>query len=433
MSVSLIAFEAMSVATILPVAAREIGGLGGYGWAFSAFMLANLVGAVAAGQRADARGPASPFTFALLFFGAGLATAGLAQSWAVLVLGRALQGLGGGAVMTLALYAIRRGYPEDLRARMFALVSSAWVLPSLLGPAVAGALAEHGSWRWVFLGLLPTLVPPALLTLPALRRMGRAEEREPAASRRRLLFAAELALGAGVALLALELRSWFAVALGLGGLALALHALRGLLPPGTLSLRAGLPAGLALRGLLGFVYFGSEAFTPLALGTLRGLSPSRAGLVLTGAAISWVSGSWLQARMDERDHGRSRRLRVVGGFATVLVGIAVMAVAMLVPAAPVAVAMGGWVVAGFGMGLGHATGSAAVIALASSGEEGHVSSSLSLCEGLGIAVGAGLSGAALDAAERAGWTVSSGFALAFAIALAPGIFGLLAGARLFRR
>lgn len=426
------AFEAMSVATVLPVAARELGGSGGYGWAFSAFMLANLIGAIAAGQRADVRGPASPLALALAFFGLGLAVAGFSQTWAWLILGRALQGLGGGAIMTVAYVAIRRGYSERLRPRVLAMVSTAWILPSILGPLVGGLLAEHGSWRWVFLGLLPMTILPAWLALPTLRQLGPPAVSEAAApSRGRMAASVGLALGAALLLASLEVRSWRLAPLGVLGLVLAIGALRRLLPTGTLLARPGLPAGLALRGLLGLVYFGSEAFTPLGLVTLRDLSPTTAGLFLTGASLTWVTGSWIQARMDERDHGKSRRLRVVGGLALVLVGIAIMAGGMLITAAPVAVAVSGWILAGLGMGLGYPTGSEAVLRLAPPGEEGKVSSSLNLSEGLGIALGTGLCGATLDAAQRTGWSPSTAFALTFAVALLPGILALSAGVRLF--
>lgn len=430
LSVSLMAFEAMSVATVLPVAARELGASGGYGWAFSAFMLANLIGAIAAGQRADARGPASPLALALALFGVGLAVAGLSQGWAMLIVGRALQGLGGGAIMTVAYVAIRRGYAERLRARVLAMVSTAWILPSILGPLVGGLLAEHGSWRWVFLGLLPMTILPAALALPTLRRMGAPGPSGVPPTRGRLLASTQLALGTGLLLASLE-RSWGFAPLGLVGLVLAGSALRRLLPTGTLVARRGLPAGLALRGLLGFIYFGSEAFTPLGLVTLRGLSPTEAGLFLTGAALSWVTGSWIQARMDERDHGSSRRRRVVGGLGLTLIGIATMAVSTLITAIPIALAAAGWVLAGLGMGLGYPTGSEAVLRLAPRGEEGKISSSLNLAEGLGIALGTGICGAALDATQRAGWSPPHGFGLAFAVALLPGALALTAGVRLF--
>ena len=86
-----------------------------------------------------------------------------------LVAGRAVQGLGGGLLITATYVVIGEAYPDALRPRLFAATSSAWVLPSLVGPVVAGTLAQHASWRWVFLGLVPIAVLGAVLLLPIVR------------------------------------------------------------------------------------------------------------------------------------------------------------------------------------------------------------------------------------------------------------------------
>src|SRR5690242_4257124 len=96
LTISFVASEALAVVTVLPVVARDLGGLRLYGWVFSAFMLGSVVGIVAAGREADRRGPAIPFVAAVILFGSGLAIAGLAPSMDVLVTGRVLEGLGAG-------------------------------------------------------------------------------------------------------------------------------------------------------------------------------------------------------------------------------------------------------------------------------------------------------------------------------------------------
>src|SRR5215216_6248468 len=140
------AFEALAVATIMPATVDDLGGLGYYGWAFSAFMLANLVGLVLAGDEADRRGPAVPFVGGVAAFTIGLLVGGLAPAMIVLIVGRAIQGFGGGLVNAVAYVAIGRGYPEKARPRMMALLSTAWVVPGLIGPVVAGLIATHIGW-----------------------------------------------------------------------------------------------------------------------------------------------------------------------------------------------------------------------------------------------------------------------------------------------
>src|ERR1700733_10542433 len=141
LTITFIASEALAVVTIMPVVARDLHGLSLYGWVFTAFMLGELVGIVAAGRQADKSGPARPFLGGVLLFGAGLTVAGLAPSMVVLVAGRALQGIGAGAVAAVAYVAIGLSLPEHLRARMMAVLSTAWVVPGLVGPALAAAVA----------------------------------------------------------------------------------------------------------------------------------------------------------------------------------------------------------------------------------------------------------------------------------------------------
>ncbi len=143
--------------TVMPVVARDLGGVRLYGWVFSGFMLGSVIGIVLAGREADRRGPALPFVAGVLFFGAGLAIAGLAPTMGVLVAGRVLQGMGAGAIPSVAYATIGRCLPRSLRPRMMAVLSTAWVVPGLAGPAVAAEVARAFGWRWVFLGLLPVV------------------------------------------------------------------------------------------------------------------------------------------------------------------------------------------------------------------------------------------------------------------------------------
>ena len=107
MTITLVAFEALAISTVMPVVADDLGGLGLYGWVFSGFFLGNLLGIVIAGQAADRRGTAFPFLVGLVLFTAGLCLGGLAPSMGVLVAARVLQGMGAGAIPAVA-YATRR-------------------------------------------------------------------------------------------------------------------------------------------------------------------------------------------------------------------------------------------------------------------------------------------------------------------------------------
>src|SRR5207253_4917085 len=116
LTITLVASGALAVVTVMPVVARDLGGLRLYGWVFSAFMLGSVVGIVAAGREADRRGPAVPFVAGVVLFGAGLAVAGLGPAVGVLGAGRVAEGVGGGAVPPGGYATIGRGPAETLRA-----------------------------------------------------------------------------------------------------------------------------------------------------------------------------------------------------------------------------------------------------------------------------------------------------------------------------
>jgi MFS family permease len=421
LTITFVASEALAVVTVMPVVARDLGGLRLYGWVFSAFMLGSVVGIVAAGREADRRGPAVPFVAGVVLFGSGLAVAGLAPSMDVLVAGRVLQGLGAGAVPSVAYATIGRSLPDTLRARMMAVLSTAWVAPGLVGPAISAEVAHLFGWRWVFLGLLPVVAVAGSIAVPALIRLGppaAAHAREhrltdgllTAAGATMLLAGLSLAAGSGAILPGLALIA--------GGGVAGLPALRRLVPAGTLTGRPGLPATIASRGLLTFTFFGADAYVTLALTAVRHRSPVFAGIAVTGATVAWTAGAWVQARLSGAWEGR--RL-VRAGLLIILAAIAGM-VLVLQPAVPVVVGLAAWTLAGLGMGLAYAPLSLMMLRNALPGQEGQASASLNLADVLGTAIGIGVGGAAVAAA--AGGDLRPGITAAFAAAAAVGLVAL---------
>lgn len=136
--VLLLAFEATAVNTAMPVAARELHGLGLYAFAFSGYFTSTLFAMVLSGQWCDRRGPVLPLFAGIGVFAGGLVVAGTAGSMWLFVGGRAIQGLGGGLVIVALYVVVGRAFPERLRPAVFAAFSAAWVLPSIVGPLVSG-------------------------------------------------------------------------------------------------------------------------------------------------------------------------------------------------------------------------------------------------------------------------------------------------------
>ncbi len=427
LTITFVASEALAVVAVMPVVARDLGGLRLYGWVFSGFMLGSVIGIVAAGREADRRGPAVPFVAGMALFGSGLAVAGLAPSMGVLVVGRVLQGLGAGAVPSVAYASIGRSLPGPLRARMMAVLSTAWVAPGLAGPAVSAEVARLFGWRWVFLGLLPVVAVAGSIAVPALIRLGPPASAQ--AQEHRLTDAIRTAVGATLILAGLTLAAGSgAVLAGLaliavGGVA-GLPGLRRLVPAGTLTGRPGLPATIASRGLLTFAFFGADTYVTLAITAVRHRSPVLAGLAVTGATLAWTAGAWAQARLSDAWEGR-RLVRI--GLVIILAGIAGMVLA-LQPAVPVAEGLAAWTVAGLGMGLAYAPLSLLMLREALPGQEGQASASLNLTDVLGTAIGIGVGGAAVAAA--AGSDLRLGIAAAFAAAAAVALMALVFTRRL---
>ncbi|MFE6866393.1 MFS transporter [Kitasatospora sp. NPDC057692] len=436
LSVGMVAFESLGVATVLPGIAESLDGLGAYGWGLSALMLANIIGTVLAGRAADRRGPWRPMALGMIVFAAGCAVAGAAPSWPLFLAGRFGQGLGVGAVMAMAFAMIGLAYPEHLRARMYALLSSAWTIPSLIGPAITGVLADHVSWRSVFLLMLPIAAVAALLTLPGLRRLHRAEAAATAPApavpwwKRPLAGAVLLTAGTGVLLQALLLKNpVLLIALSAAGVAVAVPALRRVTPDGTLGARPGLGAGVVVRGLLCGVYFGSEAFLPLGLQQLRGMDTTSAGLGLSAGALTWVVGSGLQAKRDNGRNG-SRTASTVLGFAVLLAGVALISLTILTSALPSWIALAGWAVGGLGMGIGFNASTTDTLEQAPPEQQGEASGALQLAQTLATGVIAGLGGAAIAFAQNHGGSTRTALLAVFALTGLLAVAGMLIARRL---
>ncbi len=429
--ITLIAFEAMAVATVLPVAADELGGLRLYGWAFSAFLLTQLLGIVIAGEALDHRGPAVPMLAGVVTFAGGLLVAGLAPSMEVLVAGRAVQGLGAGA-MGAAVYAVMAiGYDDAVRPRLMAVTSTAWVVPALVGPGVAGVVAEHLGWRLAFLGILPLTVPVLLMLGPGLRSMTPTDPPDVSTPRSRRRHRSAVALLAGVALLMVAGQPgtvWVRVVEAVAGLAVVVPALRVLLPVGTFRLTAGVPAAIAVRGVMTMTFFGAEAFLPLGLTDVRGLSAGEAGLALTCGAIGWAIGSWVQER---RDGAVPRPTLVRVGLLVLAAGVAGAALG-LQPWLPSFIGAIAWGVGGAGMGLAFSSVALVVIAGAPQGEQGRTMAGLQTADVIGGLLGTGLGGAIVAAANAP--TVTGGrIATIYVLLAAVAIGGAAAAGRLAER
>jgi MFS family permease len=300
-------------------------------------------------------------------------------------------------------------------------------VPGLVGPAIAGTVGEVFGWRYVFLGLLPLIAVAGALTLGALRDVPAAPPRDDPAPRGRLPLA--LAVAFGAALINLGLTTGIAVTLvGLtgAGLVIVFVALRRLTPAGTLRARPVLPAAVLLRGILTFAFFSVDAFVALALVEVRGISPTEAGLALTAATVTWTAGAWVQARGATR-WPTDRFVRA--GFLVTTLGLASFLL-VLDPDVTWLIAIPTFALTGFGMGLAYSPLALIVLREAPAHGQGAATSSLSLLDSLGTALGTGVAGAIVAASVRATGQPVTGLTAAFALAVVVGLGGFLLTRRL---
>ncbi len=460
LTVTFFAFEELALATALPVVLRHLGHIRLYGWAFSAFVLGQLVSIVVAGTLTDRGGMAPPMLAGVAAFVAGLVVCGAAPTMLVVVVGRAVQGVGAGLLTVVVNVAVGRGYPSELRARVYAALSTAWILPAVIGPVVAGFVAQVLSWRLVFLGVVPLTLAAAAIAVPAVahtdRRLDAARSRTrdgpqmtgapptgapstgaPDRPKRYSGLGRGLALAGGTALFIAALSTRQAVLaplLAVAGLALAVPAVVGVLsssshlasPTDTVADRRARTGAVLVSGLFAMSFFGTEAFLPLALVSVHGRTATEAGLALTTAAVTWTVASWAQARW-QGPLGPRRLVRM--GLVLVAVGVATV-LALDWAATPWVFAFVGWGIGGFGMGLAYATASVVVLDHSPLDEQGGPVAAQQVLITLGVALGAGLGGAAvswssvLDSARAPGLRVFDLFSVGVAL-LGVVVAGLL--------
>ncbi|WP_306980620.1 MFS transporter [Streptomyces canus] len=402
--VLLIAFEATAVGTAMPVAARELDGVALYAFAFSGYFTTSLFGMVLAGQWADRRGPLGALAAGIAGFGAGLLLSGTAGAMWQFILGRAVQGFGGGLVIVALYVVVGRAYPERLRPAIMAAFAAGWVVPSIVGPLAAGAVTEHLGWRWVFVGIPVLVVFPLVLALPQIRRRASGpvddDKGQAAFDRRRIRLALGISLGAGLLQYAAQDLRPLSLLPGLAGVALLVPAVLGLLPRGTYRAARGLPSVVLLRGVAAGSFVAAESFVPLMLVTQRGLSPTLAGFSLAAGGGTWALGSWVQSRARVEPY---RERLMTGGMVLVAAAIAA-APSVLIDSVPVWTVAVAWGFGCFGMGLVISSTSVLLLHLSAPEEAGTNSASLQISDGLSNAVLLAAGGAAF--AALGGGTVS---------------------------
>lgn len=349
LAVFLAAMEMTVVATAMPTVAGELGGLHFYAWAFSGYMLASTVTVPIWGKLADLRGRKPIMLVGLGLFVLGSLACGSAQSMTQLVVFRAAQGIGAGAVQPIALTIVGDLFDVRQRARMQGLFGSVWGFAGIAGPLLGGAIVDGVGWRWVFWLNVPVAALCAAVLVTAYH-----ERVERHAHRLDLAGAAVLAATVIAALVAAQSPRAGAIAIpvALAGVALFLfverRAKEPLLPLDLFAQRV-MAVTSGTGALVGAAMMAMVTFVPLWVQSILGASPTWAGASIAPLAIGWPITSTLSGRL--LPFVGYRRL-VSGGLA--VVALSGLALAFLLrPGVSLAVPLVGTFLFGAGLGLAN--------------------------------------------------------------------------------
>lgn len=319
------------------------------------------------------------------------------------------------AIVTCVYYSITLGYPDKLRTKILALFSGAYILPALIGPYIAGLIAEYMSWRLVFWLVLPFIGLAVLLTLPAFLKFPVRRDSVLKNSRKEG-FALLLTIGTGLLLVGLSLiTNWNGILLSLAGFAILIQPLRTLLPAGTLSARAGLPATIASRAFFVACYNATESYVVLALTDVKKLPADVAGLIVAAGALRWSTAAWLQSKLDDKDHGKGRKKWVTIGIGFMIIGVLSVLLAVGLPGGGIGFAVISQLFTGFGIGLAHPTTGAIALQHVKAGEEGEISASLQFTDAFSPGLSIGIGGALVAISQSLNLDILTGILLALSL------------------
>jgi MFS family permease len=410
------------VATILPAVVTEIGGVRYYAWTSMLFVVGSIGGSAVSASMLARRGSRASYYIALALFIVGSLTCAVAPAMSVLLVGRLLQGFGGGMLPALGYACIRRLFPEPLWSRAISMFSGVWGIAALTGPFVGGVFASFGAWRWAFVIDVPIGLAFAAAAHGVLPRGDATDASADLPIAQLLVFAIAVAAlaSAGVAHGSFLSGAGAAVAIILlaGLLRLDRQVKRRLLPSGAFDPRCAMGAVSATTLLLAAAT-SATAFVPYLLQVGKGFSPMIGGYMAALQAMSWTIAALLTASAAVS----AARCIIAIGPAIMAIGMAAMAEALSTGSLlAVAIAQ---ILIGSGIGMGWAHMGALMMATAAVPERDVASSFISTTQLMALAFGSALAGIVVNTAGFATATtpaqvINAGRWLFAVFSIAPG-------------
>jgi EmrB/QacA subfamily drug resistance transporter len=339
------ALDASIVATVMPTVVGELGGIDRYALVFSAYLLVSTIATPLMGRTADIFGRTPVYIAGMVIFVVGSVGAGISGDMTQLIVSRALQGLGSGALLPVGMTIVGDLFDARGRARIQPVFSTMWLGGALIGPIIGGILTQAFSWRWAFLVNLPVgIVAIAVLLFVYREKRHGMDERIDWAGAALLTLASGgllLALN-GVAPLAGVVTALIAAPLFLRVERFSPHPLVDV----PLMRDPAIGPGLLLNGLVGVMTFAVSTYLPPFVQGVLGRTPVEAGAAVLATSVGWSTGSVVVAFFLE--HLGPRRTALIGTLCWAA-GSAILVALDRASPLPLAVIAAG--VLGLGMGL----------------------------------------------------------------------------------
>ena len=404
----LFAIDATIVATSMPTIVSQLGGLELYSWVFSIYMLTSALTTPIFGKLADLFSRRRLMLIGIGIFLVGSMLCGAAQSMEAMVLFRAIQGLGGGAIYALSFILVGVLYAAEMRAKMQGIISGIWGLASILGPLAGGIIVENWNWRWIFFVNLPFVAIATALIVVGLKE----EKRETRTPQLDLWGAATLLIGlllifyalaqSAHSLHPLTTETVVIIVLGIGILAIFVaierRAPEPIMPMDLFSLPI-YRSSVAVATLCSMGVFGAISYLPLYLQGVLGIAASYAGMVLVSLSLGWTAGSLLAGRWINRG---GYRIVAAAGMALLAFGYGIFVVPYV--SVGIIAVITSSIAIGLGMGLANLTSLVAAQSSVLSSRIGVATSTIMLFRTFGGAFAVSLMGTVMLSQMQRGLT-----------------------------